>query len=57
MPADPVVALVLLLQGAMPTAQNLVVLLNLDEKVILLTGPCKTTFDWRQLMAYSLETC
>jgi hypothetical protein len=24
---------VLLLQGAMPTAQNLVVLLNLDEKV------------------------
>ena len=32
MPADPVVTLVVLLQGAMPTAQNLVVLLNLDEK-------------------------
>jgi hypothetical protein len=33
MPVDPVVTLVVLLQGAMPTAQNLVVLLNLDAKV------------------------
>lgn len=35
MPVDPVVTLVVLLQGAMPTAQNLVVLLNLNEKVII----------------------
>jgi predicted permease len=35
-----VVALVLLLQGAMPTAQNLVVLLNLDEKVRVQAGLC-----------------
>ncbi len=32
MAADPVVLLVVLLQGAMPTAQNLVVLLHLDGK-------------------------
>ena len=32
MAADPVVVLVVLLQGAMPTAQNLVVLLHLDGK-------------------------
>ncbi len=38
MPADPVVTLVMLLEGAMPTAQNLVVLLNLDEKVRVLAA-------------------
>jgi len=32
MSADPVVLLVVMLQGAMPTAQNLIVLLHLDEK-------------------------
>lgn len=32
MAADPVIALVVLLQGSMPTAQNLVVLLHLDTK-------------------------
>lgn len=33
MAADPVIAMVVMLQGAMPTAQNLVVLLHLDPKV------------------------
>lgn len=38
MAADPVVLLVVLLQGAMPTAQNLVVLLHLDGKARI--RPC-----------------
>ena len=39
MAADPVVVLVVLLQGAMPTAQNLVVLLHLDDKARLPSHP------------------
>lgn len=53
LPADPVVALVLLLQGAMPTAQNLVVLLNLDEKVGVRTGQCRVS----QLVDGQLDSC
>ena len=52
LPADPVVALVLLLQGAMPTAQNLVVLLNLDEKVCVQAGRAVL-----QLVTGSLASC